>query len=138
MPDSDVFGPEVLGTAGCVSPTRVAITRDTPFAKVVDSLVMRTPPCELRAVPANGDTPESPSRIGPGREFRERWSEIQQVELFRLGDLAEPDPGAGLDLADPLLGDPKFLAELIKSLWAGAFQAEAADDDLSLTVVEPA
>ena len=35
--------------------------------------------------PANGNTPESPRRIGPGREFRGRWSEIQQLEYTRHG-----------------------------------------------------
>src|SRR5438270_6360053 len=41
---------EMLGTAGCVSPTRVATTRDEPFTQVVAPPFMRTPPWERRAI----------------------------------------------------------------------------------------
>src|SRR5262249_22616659 len=54
------------------------------------------------------------------------------------GELAELLLGLRLDLADPLLGDPHLLAELLQGHLAGAPEAVAADEDLPLAVVEPA
>jgi hypothetical protein len=59
------------------------------------------------------------------------------VAIRRSSATAAAVTGAGFNLADPLLGDTQLLAELVEGLLAGAFQAEAADDDLSLAVVEP-
>ena len=47
-----------------------------------------------------------------------RRSEHRQVELLLAGDLAELVLGAGLDLADALLGDPQLAAELFEGLLA--------------------
>ena len=66
-----------------------------------------------------------------------RSAEHRQVELLLAGDLAELVLGARLDLSDPLLGDPEFPAELFEGLLAGPLEAEPADDDLPLAVVEP-
>src|SRR5690349_4479074 len=65
-------------------------------------------------------------------------SEHRQVELLLAGDLAELVLGAGLDLADAFLGDAEFAAELLEGLLVGAADAEPADDDPTLAVVEPA
>src|SRR5207245_886308 len=65
-------------------------------------------------------------------------SEHRQVELLLAGDLAELVLGAGLDLADALLGDPQLAAELLEGLLVGAVDPEPADDDPPLALVEPA
>ena len=80
----------------------------------------------------NPMAPDSPT-AGIAR----RRSKSHRVELLRFCYLSELLSSAVFELADPFLGNPEFLAELIEGLLAGACQAVAADDDLSLAVVEP-
>src|SRR5271166_849036 len=64
-------------------------------------------------------------------------SQQRQFELLLAGDLAELVDAAGLDLADPFLGDAQFPSQLLEGSFGGSAQAEPAGDDQPLAVVEP-
>src|SRR5208337_51391 len=51
-------------------------------------------------------------------------SEHRQLELLLAGDLAELVYAAGLNLADPFLGDAQFPSQLIEGSFGGSAQAE--------------
>ncbi len=60
-----------------------------------------------------------------------RWvarilSQHRQIQLILTGEAAELVLGAGLDLADALLGDAEFAAELFEGLLGRAVEAVAA------------
>ncbi len=97
---------------------------------IVAGIIRRRRPVDVQKSPIDGG-------LRPGL-WKERASKHRQVELLLAGDLAELVLGAGLDLADALLGDAQLAAELFEGLLAGAADAEAADDDPPLAVVEPA
>src|SRR5271165_2602889 len=64
-------------------------------------------------------------------------SQHRQLELLLAGNLAELVDAAGLDLADPFLGDAQFPSQLLEGSFGGSAQAEPAGDDQPLAVVEP-
>src|SRR5208282_3061675 len=64
-------------------------------------------------------------------------SQHRQFELLLVGDFAELVDAAGLDLADPFLGDTQFPAQLLEGSFGGSAQAEPAGDDQPFAVVEP-
>ena len=50
-------------------------------------------------------------------------SQHRQLELLLAGDLAELVDAAGLDLADPFLGDAQFPSQLLEGSFGGSAQA---------------
>jgi hypothetical protein len=96
------------------------------FAQLLAPFGMRTPPCEPRAIPCQREYTGIAAPDWPGAGIPRKWSKSHRVKLLRLGNLAKLVSGAVFELADPLLGDPEFLAELIEGLLARPVQAEAA------------